>query len=79
MNTAQALPPQLLLASHGNLGHETVKASLSFRLRTRFARFADCFQSYNRYFAEMERSLPIHERNGGVHADLSTSYSTSRC
>lgn len=62
MNTAQAILPQLLFASHGNLGRETVKGSLSSRLRTRFARFAACFQSYDHYFAEMERSLPIHER-----------------
>jgi len=62
MNTSQAIRPQLLLAAHGKLGRENVKASLFSRLRARFARFADCFQSYDQYFAEMERSLPIHER-----------------
>ena len=62
MNTAQAIRPPMLLASRGNLGRETVKAGQSSRLRTWFACFADCFQSYDHYFAEMERSLPIRER-----------------
>jgi len=62
MNTAQAIRPHLLLASHENLARETVKAGLSSRLRKSFGRFADGFHSYDQYFSEMERLLPIHER-----------------
>ena len=62
MNTPQAIHQQLLLPSHGNFGREVVKNSLAARLRMWFARFADYFQSYDHYFAEMERSLPMHER-----------------
>jgi len=62
MNTATTIRPELLFAPHPNLGGETARPSLSTRLRMRFARFADYFQSYDDYYAEMERSLPMPER-----------------
>jgi len=72
MNTAQTICPDLLFAPHANLGAEAAEATLSSRLRASFTRFAACFQSYDDYFAEMERALPLHERerrNARRHAD----------
>ena len=62
MTTAQTTFPELLLAPRGRLRQEAASPGLLSRLRTQLARFNDCFQSYEDYFAEMERSLPMHVR-----------------
>jgi predicted N-acyltransferase len=62
MTTAQTTYPELLLAPRGRLRQEAAKPGLLSRLRTLFARSGDCFESYDDYFAEMERSLPMHVR-----------------
>ena len=62
MTTAQTTFPEWLLAPRGRLRQKTARPGLLSRLRTLFARCGDYFQSYDDYFAEMERSLPMHVR-----------------
>lgn len=62
MTTAQTIFPELLLAPRDRLRQEAARPGLLSRLRTLFAHFGDGFESYDDYFAEMERSLPMHVR-----------------
>jgi len=62
MTTAQTTCPEPLLALRGNLQRGAATPGLSSRLQMLFARIGDRFQSYDDYFAEIERSLPMHVR-----------------
>jgi hypothetical protein len=62
MTTAQTIFPELLFAPRASAGPAVDRPSWSSRLHALRARFGDYLQSYDDYFAEVERSLPPHVR-----------------
>jgi predicted N-acyltransferase len=62
MTTAQTTFPELIFAPRENAGQGAARPGLLSRLHAHFARFGEYFQSYDDYFAEVERSLPMHVR-----------------
>jgi hypothetical protein len=62
MTTAQTTFPAWLLAPRDRVRQGAARPGLLSRLRTLFARFGDYFEGYDDYFAEVERSLPMHVR-----------------
>lgn len=62
MTTAQTTFPELLFKPRDYTAASADEPRLSSRLRSLFARVGGYFESYDDYYAEMERSLPPHRR-----------------
>jgi hypothetical protein len=62
MTTAQTICPEMRFVPRGMLGRTSAEPSLLSLLQTLFARVGSYFESYDDYFAEVERSLPLHVR-----------------
>jgi hypothetical protein len=62
MTTAQTICPEMRFVRRGTLGRTSAEPSLLSLLQTLFVRVGGYFESYDDYFAEVERSLPLHVR-----------------
>jgi len=62
MTTAQATCPDLLLERHPDGAHASAGSGALPLVRRLIARWRAGFESYDDYFAEMERALPPHVR-----------------
>lgn len=62
MTTQQLTCPEQLFAPRMDRDREVARPELTARVQTLWARFSSCFESYDDYFAEMERSLPMQVR-----------------
>ena len=62
MTTAQTTCPDMRFVLRRAPGEASTKPSLRSRLQAMAARLGSYFESYEDYFAEVERSLPMHVR-----------------
>ncbi|MBK9676884.1 MAG: hypothetical protein IPO82_17235 [Betaproteobacteria bacterium] len=62
MTTAQTTCPEMRFVLRPAPGRASAEPSLFARLQATFARLGSYFESYEDYFAEVERSLPMHLR-----------------
>lgn len=62
MTTAQTTCPEMRFVLRRAPGRTSAEPSLLSRLQAMTTRLGSCFESYDDYFAEVERSLPMHVR-----------------